>query len=61
MSDDMPERLTGRVQSGKRDASRWLSLPNDAYVRKLGCSIFPGSLNLALDRVFDWFARDTCV
>ena len=46
--------LCGRVQSGKNDASRWLSIFNEAYSRKLGTPIYPGSLNLALDRAFDW-------
>jgi CTP-dependent riboflavin kinase len=53
-----PLRLTGRVQAGKGDASRWLSMFNDAYSRKLGGPVFPGSLNLALDADFDWFAPD---
>ena len=48
--------LRGRVQSGKSDASRWLGLFNEAYSRKLGAAIYPGSLNLALDHAFDWSA-----
>jgi CTP-dependent riboflavin kinase len=48
--------LRGRVQSGKNDASRWLGLFNEAYSRKLGAAIYPGSLNLALDHAFDWSA-----
>ena len=48
--------LLGKVQSGKNDASRWLSHFNEAYSRKLGAAIYPGSLNLALDHAFDWFA-----
>jgi len=39
-----PLILRGRVQPGKGDASRWLGLFNDAYVRKTGMPIFPGSL-----------------
>lgn len=27
---------------------------NDAYVRKTGMPVFPGSLNLALEAPFDW-------
>jgi CTP-dependent riboflavin kinase len=38
------------------DASRWLSLFNPAYSRKLGMPVFPGSLNLRLGRPFDWLA-----
>jgi CTP-dependent riboflavin kinase len=48
------EELRGRVQAGTGKASHWLALPNDAYVRKLGTPIFPGSLNLALAHNFDW-------
>ena len=57
MSDSaVPEVLRGRVQGGKGDAAHWLSLFNDAYVRKTGMAVFPGSLNVALDMPFDWFA-----
>jgi CTP-dependent riboflavin kinase len=48
--------LCGRVQSGKGDAARWLTLFNAAYCRKAGMRVFPGSLNVALDAPFDWFA-----
>lgn len=50
-----PVALTGQLQSGKGDASRWLALFNQAYSQKLGQPVFPGSLNLALDEPFDWF------
>ncbi|MCC7133955.1 MAG: DUF120 domain-containing protein [Gemmatimonadales bacterium] len=46
--------MTGRVQSGHGDASRWLRMFNAEYSRKLGMPVFPGSLNLALDQPFDW-------
>ena len=49
-------RLSGRVQSGKGDAARWLALFNIAYSRKTGMPVFPGSLNVVLDAPFDWFA-----
>ena len=48
--------LRGRVQSGKRDAARWLAMFNDAYARKTGMPVFPGSLNVALEVPFEWFA-----
>ena len=32
-----------------------MKLFNVAYSEKLGISVFPGSLNIALDHVFDWF------
>src|SRR3954471_9220411 len=48
--------LSGRVQSGKGDAARWLSLFNAAYSRKTGMPVFAGSLNVALDGPFDWYA-----
>ena len=53
-----PLPLRGRVQSGKGDAARWLAAFNDAYVRKTGMPVFPGSLNVALDIPFDWSARN---
>lgn len=52
----MIEILRGRVESGKNDASKWLSLFNPEYSRKLGMLVFPGSLNLRLGRPFDWLA-----
>ena len=51
----MSEVLAGKVQAGFGDASRWLNLFNTAYSQKLGMSVFPGSLNIALDHVFNWF------
>jgi len=50
--------LTGRVQPGKGDASRWLARFNAAYSRKLGTPVFPGSLNVALPHTFDWHALE---
>ena len=55
MFNGMSELLAGKVQSGFGDASRWLKLFNAAYSEKLGMSVFLGSLNIALDHVFDWF------
>lgn len=52
----MRSSFTGRVQSGKGDASHWLSKFNTAYSRKVGAPVFPGSLNIALECRFDWFA-----
>src|SRR2546423_10177705 len=51
----MSELLTGKVQVGFGKASHWLNLFNVAYSEKLGMPVFPGSLNIALDHVFDWF------
>lgn len=51
-----PTVLRGRVQSGQGDAARWLSKFNEAYARKTGMAVYPGSLNVALDRPFDWDA-----
>jgi CTP-dependent riboflavin kinase len=53
----MGEFLRGRIQSGKGDAAHWLRLFNAAYSRKLQMPVYPGSLNLALDHNFDWFAE----
>jgi CTP-dependent riboflavin kinase len=52
----MGELLRGRLQSGKGDASHWLRVFNAAYSRKLQIPVYPGSLNLALEHTFDWFA-----
>ena len=54
----MGERLRGRLQSGKEDASHWLQLFNAAYSRKLQMPVYPGSLNLALEHTFDWLRRN---
>jgi CTP-dependent riboflavin kinase len=51
----MERTLIGRVQAGERNASHWLSEFNDAYSRKVGVPVFPGSLNVALGAPFDWF------
>jgi len=48
--------FSGRVKSGKNDASHWLRRFNEAYSLKLGTTIYPGSLNLALDHPFQWSA-----
>ena len=55
MLNSMSEVLAGKVQAGFGDASRWLNLFNTAYSQKLGMSVFPGALNIALDHVFNWF------
>ena len=52
----MRELLRGKIQSGKANAAHWLGLFNAAYSRKLQMPVYPGSLNLALDHDFDWFA-----
>ena len=57
VAPDRFDRLVGRVQPGKGDASRWLARFNAAYAQKLGVPIFPGSLHLALAYVFDWSTR----
>jgi CTP-dependent riboflavin kinase len=51
----MSELLAGTVQVGFGKASHWLNLFNAAYSRKLGISVFPGSVNIALDHVFNGF------
>ncbi len=48
--------LSGRIQSGKNDASHWLAKFHGPYCRKTGMELFPGSLNVRLDRKFDWYA-----
>ena len=51
----MSELLAGKIQAGLGAAAHWLKLFNAAYSNKLGMPVFPGSLNIALDHVFDWF------
>lgn len=51
----MGTTIRGTVRAGKNDASRWLRLFNEAYSRKTGMAIYPGSLNLRLEQPFDWF------
>jgi riboflavin kinase len=51
----MSSLLTGRVQSGTGKAAHWLSVFNEAYARKTGMAVYPGSLNVGLDAPFDWF------
>src|SRR5437867_12213417 len=51
----MSELLAGKVQTGLGNASHWLKLFRAAYSAQLRISVFPGSLNIALDQVFDWF------
>ena len=51
----MSELFVGKVQAGLGPASHWLKLFNAAYSEKLRISVFPGSLNIALDHVFNWF------
>jgi len=55
LANGMSELLAGKVQAGLGDAARWLKLFNTAYSEKLGMPVFPGSLNMALDHVFNWF------
>jgi hypothetical protein len=50
------ELLRGMLQLGKGDASHRLQLFNAAYSRKLQMPVYPGSLNLAPEHTFDWFA-----
>src|SRR5260221_11355273 len=51
-------RLFGIVQDGKNDANLWLARFAAAYEEWLGEPIFPGSLNLDIGRVFDWYSPD---
>jgi len=53
--NSMSELLAGKVQAGFGAASHWLKLFNAAYGEKLEMPVFPGSLNIALDHVSNWF------
>ena len=50
--------LTGIVQDGENDASRWLRRFADVYANWLGVRIFPGSLNIDTGHRFDWHDAD---
>jgi CTP-dependent riboflavin kinase len=45
--------LTGVVKPGFGDASKWLTLLKDYYLKKTGMKdLFPGSLNIQLPKPF---------
>ena len=44
--------LRGTVSDGAGNAAHWLDLYNDAYERKTGTRVHPGTLNLAIDQEF---------
>jgi riboflavin kinase len=44
--------LEGRVCSGKGDFAQWIAKLHDHYLRKTGLHLFPGTLNLRLDRPY---------
>lgn len=44
--------LAGRVCSGKGDFAQWIAKLHDHYLRKTGLHLFPGTLNLRLDRPY---------
>lgn len=46
--------IVGRVAAGVGDARHWLTRFNAAYQAKLGTAVYPGSLNLRLERPFEW-------
>ncbi len=46
----MPDRLRGTVASGTGDLARWMVVYADAYRDVTGVSLYPGSLNVELDR-----------
>jgi CTP-dependent riboflavin kinase len=45
--------LRGRVVAGRGDFARWITLLSDLYLAKTGLRLFPGTLNLQLDHVYD--------
>jgi riboflavin kinase len=45
--------LHGRVASGKGDLAQWMRLYSAAYLRATGMSLYPGSLNVLLDKPWD--------
>ena len=51
--------LRGRVVSGIGDMSRWVRWNADVYARATGARLYPGSLNVLLDR--PWRMNDPLV
>lgn len=44
--------LVGHVESGIGDFAQWIETLHDHYQRKTGLDLFPGTLNLRLDRPY---------
>jgi len=45
--------LTGTVQSGENNFSYWLSKLEPYYTAKTGMKLFPGTLNVHLDQIYE--------
>jgi CTP-dependent riboflavin kinase len=45
-------KLIGRVSKGIGDWGQWIAKLRDHYARKTGLDLFPGTLNLRLDRPY---------
>lgn len=44
--------LQGKVKSGMNNLSYWMEKMHDLYVAKTGMQVYPGSLNIELDKPF---------
>jgi CTP-dependent riboflavin kinase len=51
-SEDSGHRLRGKVASGRGDLARWMIRYAELYEGVTGLHLFPGSLNLILDREY---------
>lgn len=51
------EVLRGRVVAGMGNFSRWMTVLEELYTRKTGMKLFPGTLNLQLERPYRLPAR----
>src|ERR1700685_2027405 len=56
MRHDLGVRLRGRVTSGVGGQAKWMRVHADIYEAKTGVRLYPGSLNVVLDR--PWHASD---
>jgi len=52
-------KLRGRVKSGLNESAYWLSRFENLYTQKAGFKLFPGSLNVELEKAF--FLAEDCI
>jgi CTP-dependent riboflavin kinase len=57
MRNDLWVRLRGRVASGIGGHAKWMRVHADLYEAKTGVQLYPGSLNIVLDR--PWHVSDS--
>jgi len=53
--------LTGTIQSGENNFSYWLSKLEPYYTAKTGMKLFPGTLNVHLDQIYELPPETLCL